>query len=107
MKPLTNNYRLSNKAQALRLLRPSASLRTPRGRSGQASLELAMAIILLLILFAAVLKIFVWVNATLVNRQFDYEQGAYGRVAAGGYNATIATGNISENNTQYTPLKLF
>ncbi|OIO36843.1 MAG: hypothetical protein AUJ74_01025 [Candidatus Omnitrophica bacterium CG1_02_44_16] len=51
-----------------------------RLRSGQATLELTVALILIVILLMAGVKVFLWLNEGLVHRQVSYENT---RVAAG------------------------
>ncbi len=72
-------------------------------RKGQATLELSVAIICLILLFVATVKIFLWLNKTMVTRQGDYERGVTGRVQASNSNATEP---VQVNETQYQPLDL-
>jgi len=51
-----------------------------RNRDGQATLELTVALILIVILLMAGVKTFLWLNEGLVQRQVSYENT---RVAAG------------------------
>jgi hypothetical protein len=51
-----------------------------RTSRGQSSLEMSAALILVLILLVGAVKLFLWLNASLVYRQSDYEKS---RVAAG------------------------
>ncbi len=67
-----------------------------RQKTGQAALELSVAIICLLILAAASVKLFIWVNRSIIQRNADYESGEYGRVEASNYTNPIA--GIKERN---------
>jgi hypothetical protein len=49
-------------------------------KCGQSTLELTVALIIFAMLFVAAVKIFVWLNAGLVNRQVEYDDT---RVGAG------------------------
>lgn len=68
----------------------------------QASLELSAAIIVLLLLFVASLRIFIWLNKTMVQRQGSYERNSTtGRIAAGSANSEVQV-----DETQYKKLDL-
>ncbi|MCM8797122.1 MAG: hypothetical protein NC923_04505 [Candidatus Omnitrophica bacterium] len=45
-----------------------------RAKKSQASLEMAVAVFLGLMLLAAILRVFIWVNARMVMLQQDYEK---------------------------------
>lgn len=58
-------------------------------KKGQVTLDFALALICILILFFASAVLFFWVNGQLVKRQQYYEsQPDYGRVKAAGINET-------------------
>ncbi len=87
-----------------------AVIRPRQINKAQASLELAVAVILLLILFVAALRIFFWANRTVVNRQTEYEYDPdFGRVASGEYNRTntiIKEQDIRRQGKDYVPLNI-
>lgn len=47
-------------------------------RRGQASLEMTLAMFGALLLFLASLKVFLWINERLIQRQVNYEHGVIG-----------------------------
>ncbi len=55
-------------------------------RSGQVTLELAVALLVVMLLIVATVKIFVWLNEGIVRRQYRYENS---RIAAGGVESTV------------------
>ncbi len=60
--------------------KPRTENREPRTENGQATLELTVTLILIVILLMAGVKVFLWLNEGLVLRQVSYENT---RVAAG------------------------
>ena len=74
-------------------LRRSLSRATSRG-SGQATLELSVALILVLILIVASLRIFLWINQRIVQRQEQYDSQ---RVTAGSQNMQLMDFASTEN----------
>jgi hypothetical protein len=49
------------------------ALRLTDVRSGQATLELTVALIFVMIFLVGAIRIFLWLNESIVNRQVDYE----------------------------------
>ena len=49
------------------------------GGKGQATLEMTISLIFVMLFLVGAIKIFLWLNASIVNRQVDYESS---RVAA-------------------------
>jgi hypothetical protein len=59
-------------------------------RSGQATLEMTAALVIVMILLAAAARIFAWVNGTMSTRQADYESHS---VEAGSASASVDLGD--------------
>jgi len=74
-------------------------------KTGQATLELALAIVCIFILLLGSLKIFLWVNQRLVLRQEHYESSSdYGRVKAGSSSEEVG---LRESSSPYPKLNIF
>lgn len=83
-------------------------------RAGQSTMELTAAMVLLMMLLVASVRIFVWLNERIVNQQRQYEST---RVEAGGPGQVAPVGNIyDEEATEgaghlyeapYVPLNIF
>lgn len=56
------------------------------GKKAQATLELAMAIVCIFLLFWACTKVFLWINNCMVKRQYLYEQSRNNAGSAGNAN---------------------
>lgn len=67
--------------------RTSKKYKRQPGKKAQATLELALSLICVLLLLLGALKVFIWVNSRMVMRQEDYEDS---RLRAGVVNSTIA-----------------
>ena len=81
------------------------------GKKAQASLEMSAAFIVVLILLIAAVRLFAWLNASMVYRQSDYERT---RVEAGnaslvGVNLTdqTSTEGVQTNESAYPQLNIF
>jgi uncharacterized protein (UPF0333 family) len=72
------------------------------GRGGQVSLELAAVFVCILLLLYGTMKVFVWVNQSLVTRQQDFDDT---RVSAASSKAEIQVNEADKN--KYPPLKIF
>lgn len=71
------------------------------GRRGQVSLELAVAMItLVVVLMMGSFRLFIWANQRLVRRQSDYEAS---RLAAG---SSTTEEEIQVNDSAYPPLDI-
>ena len=83
-----------------------------RRRQAQATVEMAVALILSVVLLVAAAKIFVWLNGSTVLRQKMYEET---RVAAGSQVLTVITdlndpsqtGGVMTDDANYPALNLF
>jgi len=74
-------------------------------RKAQVTLEMAIALIGVLILLFGTFNLFIWVNKRLVLRQRDYEGNiTTGRVAAGSSNSAA---EIQVNESGYSKLDIF
>ena len=74
-------------------------------KNGQATIELSVALVILFTLLFGSLKIFLWINERIVQRQVTYEDdpqhgGFYGRVAAGSTDPVSVTLTPSENTPE-------
>lgn len=50
----------------------------PRGKKAQSSLELAVSLVCVFVLFLGILKVFVWINSRMVMRQQAYDNSRAG-----------------------------
>ncbi len=73
-------------------------LKAGQGR-GQSSLEMTAAVIMVLLMLVAAVRIFAWLNRRIIYRQEDYEAT---RIAAGSMpheTVTFTEGNVSATDT--------
>lgn len=75
-----------------------------RGARAQASLEMAVAILCALVLLLGGLRLCVWINSRLVERQRDYEDTRPGAASVGNPTRTQARHLFYEPKT---PLDIF
>lgn len=67
-------------------------------KRSQATLELTLAMLGVILLLYGVLSVFMWANKSLISREADYETDAsYGRVAAGSVSTEV---EVDESNYQ-------
>jgi len=79
-------------------------LNSYRYKKAQATLEMTLALMIVLILFFGTIKIFVWFASRIVQRQEDYEEISE-RVAAGSIQKDESGVYVDESD--YPPLDIF
>ena len=81
--------------------------------TGQATLELTAALILLMLLLVGVTKIFMWLGGRLVHRQVLYENSRVRAADSSTWNVTVAdlsqpiNGVEEPNDSTYSALNVF